>query len=177
MAGWSGVLPAKLWGPRFYLSNMKGDILEKRGFFQLLDPQVTKRSFEAIYRFKNDHFTKTGSGQTQGKLKKRTVFPQNGSMYSAQSFIGLIDNPMSLRDFPFDMNTVRIDLVSSQNVATVDSTSSSSFSAGQNQYNVRLVGGPTGTGLQLLGWSGEIAEWRLHGVATKLVTRDVDGEA
>jgi hypothetical protein len=68
-------------------------------------------------------------------------------------------------------------LVSSQNVATVDSTSSSSFSAGQNQYNVRLVGGPTGTGLQLLGWSGEIAEWRLHGVATKLATRDVDGEA
>ena len=141
MVGWSGVLPAKLWGPRFYLSNMKGDILEKRGFFQLLDPQ-------------------------------------DGSMYSGQSFIGLIDNPMSLRDFPFDMNSVRIDLVSSQNVATVDSTAIlNRFSAGQNQYNIRLVGGPTGAGLQLLGWSGDIAEWRLHGVATKLVTRDVEGEA
>jgi hypothetical protein len=35
--------------------------------------EVRKRTFAPLYA-KNDHFTKTGSGQTQGKLKKRCVF-------------------------------------------------------------------------------------------------------
>jgi hypothetical protein len=37
MVGWSDELPPKLWGPRFYLSNMLGEINEKRIVFQLLD--------------------------------------------------------------------------------------------------------------------------------------------
>ena len=37
MVGWTDELPPKLWGPRFYLSNMVGEINEKRVIFQLLD--------------------------------------------------------------------------------------------------------------------------------------------
>jgi hypothetical protein len=40
LVGWSGELPKKLWGPRMYLSNMMGEINEKRPFFQLIDPEV-----------------------------------------------------------------------------------------------------------------------------------------
>jgi hypothetical protein len=37
MVGWSDELPPKLWGPRFYLSNMLGDVTEKRFLFNLTD--------------------------------------------------------------------------------------------------------------------------------------------
>jgi hypothetical protein len=37
---------------------------------------VSKNGPVEPFIFKNEHFTKTGSGQTLGKLTKRTVFPQ-----------------------------------------------------------------------------------------------------
>jgi hypothetical protein len=42
---------------------------------------MQKRSFRAIYVLKNDHFTKTGSGQTQGKesTHKTDAFLQDWS--------------------------------------------------------------------------------------------------
>jgi len=118
---------------------------------------------------------------------------------------GLVDSPMSLQDFPFDQQAVAIELVSSQQFATVDGTGGIA-EAGQSQYSLRHVGGPTGAenarfapsytkddrscqdrlgtnigkvektdrflagmGVNLMTWSGEIVEWKLHGVATEFV--------
>jgi hypothetical protein len=43
-----------------------------------LQPAVSKNGLFAPFIYQNEHFTKTGSGQTQGKLKKGTVFPPLG---------------------------------------------------------------------------------------------------
>jgi hypothetical protein len=37
---------------------------------------VSKSGLFEPFIYKNEHFTKTGSGQTWGKLHKKTVFPQ-----------------------------------------------------------------------------------------------------
>ena len=43
---------------------------------RVLAAKVSKSGLFEPVVYKNDHFTKTGSGQTQGKLKNETVFPQ-----------------------------------------------------------------------------------------------------
>jgi hypothetical protein len=78
---------------------------------------------------------------------------------------------MSLRDFPFDQQTARVELVSSQNFATMDGTVGIP-SDGNKTYRLRQVGGATGTGLNLMTWSGEIVEWDLHGIAAQFVSND-----
>ena len=75
---------------------------------------------------------------------------------------------MSLKDFPFDQQAVRVELVSTQNFVTRDGTAGFA-QEGQPQYKLRHVGGPTGMGLNLMTWSGEIPEWDLHGIATEFV--------
>jgi hypothetical protein len=40
----------------------------------LLASEVRKTALVAPFMYKNEHFTKTGSGQTQGKLQKRVAF-------------------------------------------------------------------------------------------------------
>jgi hypothetical protein len=45
---------------------------------------VSKNGLFAMpFIYKNDYFTKTGSGQTQGKLQKRSVFPQAAAAVQA----------------------------------------------------------------------------------------------
>jgi hypothetical protein len=102
-----------------------------------------------------------------GEIREKHVYfqitdPQQGRLRRGISFIGLVDNPMSLRDFPFDQQTVRVHLVSAQNFATVDGTTGFG-TVEDRQYKLRHAGGPTGTGLSLMTWTGEIAEWNLHG--------------
>jgi hypothetical protein len=81
---------------------------------------------------------------------------------------------MSLRDFPFDQQGVRVELVSTQNFATRDGTAGFA-QEGQTPYKLHQVGGPTGTGLNLMTWSGEIVEWELHGIATEFVESGGNG--
>jgi hypothetical protein len=43
---------------------------------------VSKNGLFEPFIYKNDHFTKTGSGQTWGKLQKRTFFLRNYSCFA-----------------------------------------------------------------------------------------------
>jgi hypothetical protein len=50
----------------------------------LSESAVSKNGLFAMpFTYKNDYFTKTGSGQTQGKLQKRSVFPQAAAAVQA----------------------------------------------------------------------------------------------
>jgi hypothetical protein len=72
-----------------------GKALKKSGvFWQLVDmldpekwPRVTGKKSHLLCHFilKNDRFTKTGSGQTWGKLKKRCVFYSDADGWVSQN--------------------------------------------------------------------------------------------
>eukprot|EP01048_Picozoa_sp_COSAG05_P036746 COSAG05_NODE_16728_length_340_cov_0.647303_1_plen_94_part_10 len=78
---------------------------------------------------------------------------------------------MSLRDFPFDQQTIWVELASSQQFATKDGTIGINGSD-VRPYRLRHVGGPTGTGLNLMTWTGDIVEWDLHVISTLFVCGD-----
>jgi hypothetical protein len=64
-----------------------------------LRPKVRKTPLFEPFIYENEHFTKTGSGQTEGKLKKEVRFSQEGH---DEAEGGGADNSLSL---PFPQST------------------------------------------------------------------------
>jgi hypothetical protein len=55
---------------------------------ELSPEEVRQRSLFVHFLYENDHFTKTGSGQTQGKLKNETVSSQHAA--EAEAFLAAV---------------------------------------------------------------------------------------
>ena len=80
-----------------------------------------------------------------------------------------IDNPMHLRDFPLDIDDIRITLSTTSTFLLLDESKSGEIPVGKT-YRLRPVpkDGSEGNFLHMW-WDGTIAEWALHGVSTRIV--------
>jgi hypothetical protein len=94
--------------------------------------------------------------------------PATGRMKRAYLFTGTVDNPMDLRSFPFDMDKIEVDFATYSDYLTYDGERSGSMAKGKS-YRLRQIREPGEGNWLLLGWSGLIGEWTLHGVSTKIV--------
>ena len=91
-----------------------------------------------------------------------------GRLKRGRLYTGTVDNPMELRDFPFDMDRIELHFRTYSTWETRDGELSGS-APGAKTYRVRQVREPgEGKWLVLDQWSGALAEWELHGVSTKI---------
>ncbi len=82
-------------------------------------------------------------------------------------FTGTVDNPMDLRNFPFDMDRIELQFSTYSLWSSLDNEKTGYAMKGRS-YRMRPVR-ELGEGDWLwLGWSGAIGEWSLHGVSTKV---------
>lgn len=115
---------------------------------------------------------KLGLMNALGDLQKKSKFitvldPVTGRARRHCHYVGTVDNPMDLRAFPFDMDKIELKFTTSSHYCVNDNTFSGAMAAGKS-YRLRPVC-EQGEGKQLdLRWSGQIGEWILHGVSTKI---------
>jgi hypothetical protein len=93
------------------------------------------------------------------------VDPETGRLKRTHIYTGSVDNPMDLRSFPFDMDTIEVKFVTLSNWLTLDGERYGTLPKGKS-YQLRQVQ-ESGEGHWLnFRWSGQINEWALHGVST-----------
>ena len=95
-----------------------------------------------------------------------------GRLKRVINWSGTIANPMSLRNFPFDIDDVAVNFYSNSHYVTLDFEESNGLSSGRS-YHLHPIRGldpaaEEGSWLSLF-WDGEMHEWLLHGISTRVV--------
>jgi hypothetical protein len=82
-------------------------------------------------------------------------------------YMGMVDNPMHLGQFPFDLDTVDLNFMTGSHWQSLDGTRHGSM-AKSRSYKLRRIRN-LGEGKWFeLKWSGVVSEWTMHGVSTTL---------
>jgi hypothetical protein len=84
-----------------------------------------------------------------------------------RAYTGTVDNPMELRNFPFDMDRIELEFRTFSHWCTLDGERSSMKSVNAS-YRLRKSENPNDGAWLTLWWDGRIGEWDLHGISTKI---------
>ena len=95
------------------------------------------------------------------------VDAKTGRMKRAFGFTGVIENPMNLRDFPFDMDDITIMFATRSHWSTFDGETGGDVAKGMT-YRLRQIREEVEGKWLDLSWSGRIGECELHGVSTRV---------
>eukprot|EP01050_Picozoa_sp_SAG11_P004525 SAG11_NODE_291_length_11180_cov_102.040155_16_plen_398_part_00 len=90
-----------------------------------------------------------------------------GRLKRERRFFGTVDNPMDLRDFPFDMDRIEMKFFTCSDWLTYNGERGGNISTKGRSYRLRQVQKP-GEGKWLQSLSFQIGEWELHGISTKI---------
>ena len=82
-------------------------------------------------------------------------------------YMGTVDNPMDLREFPFDLDTVDLNFMTGSHWQSKDGKRHGSM-ANSRSYRLRRVHDPAEGRWLELKWPGDVSEWTLHGASTIL---------
>ena len=104
------------------------------------------------------------------------VDSSTGRLKRGRSYTGIIDNPMQLRNFPFDMDRIEVQFRTTSHWQSLDNKHCGATAQGKT-YRLRQTR-EHGEGKWLnIGWSGALGEWILHGISTKIEEhQQVDSE-
>jgi hypothetical protein len=78
-----------------------------------------------------------------------------------------VDTPMDLHNFPWDVNSIVLDFHTNSTYLSFDGNWTGSSTGGRT-YRLRQTCMHGEGDWLTLGWSGDITEWELHGVSTKI---------
>eukprot|EP01047_Picozoa_sp_COSAG01_P052080 COSAG01_NODE_5441_length_4262_cov_66.548883_2_plen_516_part_00 len=92
--------------------------------------------------------------------------PDEGRLKRVVLYTGQASNPMDLRDFPMDVDSIDLDFVTSSHWKTWDRSLGGGRPKGIS-YRLRKTRPDEGKWLRL-GWCGSFDEWTMHGVSTRL---------
>lgn len=100
--------------------------------------------------------------------------PTTGRVSRAWRYVGTVDNPMDLRNFPFDMDQIDLQFCTLSNWTSFDGERCGQARPHAGRaYRLRQIQ-RNGEGKWLkMYWSGHIAEWKLHGVSTAITEQPV----
>ena len=95
-----------------------------------------------------------------------------GRLKRGRNYSGTVDNPMDLRNFPFDLDGIKLRFLSASDWESLDGSRKGNSAKGKSYQLRRICAEGEGTFLHLM-WSGRIAEWQLHGISSKIVEHEV----
>jgi hypothetical protein len=90
-----------------------------------------------------------------------------GRLKRSHLYDGTIDNPMDLRDFPFDLDDIELEFRTTSNWESLDSSVKGAAVVGKTYQLCQICVPGEGDWLKMF-WSGRIAEFEMQGISSQI---------